>query len=90
MSRRICHTGPAPIADARHRSQRHTDAAEQHRSYAVAFGLAADGLSHCIRRSHVSQNLISLTLSDEQLSAVDAALGTLEERPPASQGDEHA
>jgi hypothetical protein len=27
----------------------------------------------------VSQNLISLTLSDEQLSAVDAALGTLEE-----------
>ena len=27
----------------------------------------------------MSQNLISLTLSDEQLSAVDAALGTLEE-----------
>jgi hypothetical protein len=38
----------------------------------------------------VSQNLISLTLSDEQLSAVDAALGALEDCSPASQGDKHA
>ena len=58
----------------RHRSQRHTEAAEQHRSYAVALGLAADELSHCIRRSRVSLKLMSLTLSDEQLSAVDVAL----------------